>query len=63
PGQRGVVHGGRDTPWVSRGLQNTKMKTPVFFMNFLNYITNGCLFSRLVRDFYFRTDFLFFLGH
>ncbi|NYY75739.1 hypothetical protein DMI70_02160 [Escherichia coli] len=35
------------------------MKHSVCFMNFVNYITIGCLLARLGRDFYCRTDYVF----
>ncbi|AAN83477.1 hypothetical protein WLH_03437 [Escherichia coli O25b:H4] len=44
-------------------MQNTKMKHSVCFMNFVNYITIGCLLARLGRDFYCRTDYVFFQRH
>ncbi|MIA82328.1 hypothetical protein D9I37_21545 [Escherichia coli] len=51
PGQRGISHGRRGTLWLSRGFQNTKMKHFCCFINFVNYITIGCLLARLCRDF------------
>ncbi|EFK20286.1 hypothetical protein HMPREF9530_03100 [Escherichia coli MS 21-1] len=44
-------------------MQNTKKKHSVCFINFVNYITIDCLLARLGRDFYCRTDYVFFQRH
>ncbi|HAJ6938352.1 TPA: hypothetical protein HND20_04540 [Escherichia coli] len=63
-------------PWTARrcsreawytlaiaGLQNTKMKHSVCFINFVNYITIDCLLAILGRDFYCCTDYVVFQWH
>ncbi|MBW9309943.1 hypothetical protein FA039_28455 [Escherichia coli] len=44
------------------GLAEHKKKHSVCFINFVNYITIDCLLARLGRDFYCRTDYVFFSG-